>query len=122
MGERKTALYKMISEPNGNRYRFYCDASGALACTTKEAYKADTPEQELQIAWEKEGREVFNQCHKCGKYVIDAMYNAEVLECVQCAPYEMVPNYCKTCGAKIENPSRKCPACGNLLVYEGGTA
>jgi len=42
-----------------------------------------------------------------------------VWECVECAPYEAEPNYCKNCGIKIEKPSKKCPACGYKLVYEG---
>lgn len=118
MGKKRTAAYKVISDAGGNRYRFYCDLSGALACTTN-LIRAETPEKELQLAWETVGRNHFNRCHKCGRWVIDAVYNAEVLECVDCAPYECEPKFCKTCGAKIEKPGKKCPSCGNKLVYEG---
>ena len=52
--------------------------------------------------------------------VVDVMYNAEVLECVSCAPYEEEPDYCKFCGEKINNSLKQCPACGKPLVYEGG--
>ena len=118
MGAQKTAAYKMISDAGGNRYRFYCEMSGALACTTKPI-RAKTPEEELQTAWETVGRKHFNFCHKCGRWVIDAVYNADVWECVECAPYEAEPNFCKNCGIKIEKPAAKCPACGYKLLYEG---
>ena len=118
MGERKTATYKVIKDTGGNRYKFFCDVSGALVCTTKP-YKADTPEEELQLAWENEGKKHFNTCRKCGKFVIEAVFNPEVLECVECAPFEAEAKFCKTCGTKIENPGRICPVCGNTLHYEG---
>ncbi|MBE6565453.1 MAG: hypothetical protein E7655_09310 [Ruminococcaceae bacterium] len=118
MDAQKTALYKRISGSDGNRYKFYCELSGALACTT-EPIRAETTEEELQIAWETVGKIHFNLCHKCGKWVIDAVYNADVWECVECAPYEAEPNYCKSCGIRIDKPFGKCPACGHKLVYEG---
>ena len=118
MGAQKTAVCKMISDAGGNRYKFYCEMSGALACTTKPI-RANTLEEELQLAWETVGIKYFNLCHKCGRWVIDAVYNADVWECVECAPYEAEPNYCKNCGIKIEKLSSECPACRHKLVYEG---
>ncbi|MBE6710782.1 MAG: hypothetical protein E7579_06650 [Ruminococcaceae bacterium] len=118
MEAQKTAAYKVISDADGNRYRFYCELSGALACTT-EPLCAQTPEEELRIAWETGGRKHLSLCHKCGRWVIDAVYNVDVFECVECAPYEEEPNYCKNCGIRIEKTSGKCPACGHKLVYEG---
>lgn len=118
MGANKTAAYKMISDLRGNRYKFYCELSNALVCIT-EPICAETPEEELQIAWEKVGRYYFNLCHKCERWVIDAVYNADIFECVECAPYETEPNYCKNCGVKIEKASGKCHACGHELVYKG---
>ena len=121
MDARKTAVCEKIPGANGNRYRFYCALSGALACTT-EPIRANTAEEEVQIAWETIGRNYFNLCHKCGKWVIDAAYNVEVLECVECAPYEAEPRFCKNCGVKIpetDSPSKKCPVCGHKLMYEG---
>lgn len=120
MDGKKTADYQILTDGGGNRYRFYCDVSGALVCTTKEVYHVDDGE-ELILAWKREGHDHFNRCHKCGRWVIDAVYNAEVLECVECAPYEAEPKFCKTCGAKIGSPVKKCPSCGNSLIYEGGT-
>ena len=118
MNKESIARYRVVADAGGNRYRFYCDASGALACCTK-LYRAETPQQELLLAWENEGAQYFNRCSKCGRYVIDAMFNAEVLECVECAPFEGEPAFCKTCGVKIKSPCRSCPSCGSLLVYEG---
>lgn len=117
--DRITAKYKIIASPKGRQYSFYCDLSGALVCTT-QCVHAVSPDDELRIAWKTEGEQHFNRCHKCGKWVIDPMYNAYVLECVECAPYEEEPSYCKYCGIKIKKESNKCPECGKPLCYEGG--
>ena len=116
--EKTIAAYKIVADSGGNRYKFYCDLSGALVCTTKP-YKADNPEKELLLAWENEGKEQFNVCHRCGKHVSNAMFNVEVLECVECAPIEAEAKFCKHCGEKIDNPTQFCPACGKPLVYYG---
>ena len=118
MLKNKTALYKIISDSGGNRYRFYCDLTGALLCTTKP-YCEQTPEKELERAWITEGKEHFNLCHKCGKWVADVMFNADALECVACAPWENTPEYCKFCGAKVSASDAVCPRCGKLLIYGG---
>ena len=119
MDKRKTAAYKTISDAGGNRYKFFCEALGALACTTEKAYTADTPEKELLLAWNTEGKKYLNLCYKCGRWVVDAMFNPEVMECVECAPFEAEAKFCKTCGARVQVPGRKCSSCGNILHYEG---
>lgn len=108
--------YKVIEEHDGKRYKFYCDLSGELLCTTKP-YKADTPEKELMVAWNAEGKAHFNVCHKCGKFVSDAMFNVDVLECVECSPFEAAPKFCKKCGVKIEENIKFCTLCGTELVF-----
>ena len=120
MEEKKTAAYNITPDTGGNRYRFYCDVSGALVCITSP-YHADTPEEELMLAWEKEGRQHFNQCRKCGRFIIDAVYNPVVFECTDCAPFEYETRYCKSCGAKIDAGAeeRFCPVCKQKLHYEG---
>jgi len=118
MTDVKTAPYKCIADAGGIRYRFYCHLSGAHVCTTGP-YRADTPEQALALAWDREGKQHFNVCHRCGRWVSDAMFNAEVLECVDCAPYEALPRYCKHCGVKLHTHGKTCPACGKPLFYEG---
>ena len=119
MSDRKTASYRAVAGVDGNRYHFYCDLSGALVCTT-QVYHADTPEDELQLAWESQGKAELNYCRKCGKWVSDVMYNADVHECVECAPWQELPNYCPQCGKKLPEPERFCPSCGAKLLYEGG--
>ena len=119
MLDRDVASHKALADGGGYRFLFYCDVSGVHVCTTKEVYHADTPEAALLTAWEAEGRGRFNKCHKCGKWVIDAVYNAEVLECVDCAPYEVEPKFCKNCGTRIEAATRRCFVCGKKLIYEG---
>ena len=118
MTEKNVARHKLLTDSSGYRFLFYCDVSGAHVCTTKEVYHADTPEAALLSAWEAEGRRHFNRCHKCGKWVIDAVYNAEVLECVACAPYETEPQFCKNCGARVQASIRHCQSCGKKLIYE----
>lgn len=118
MAKNKTAAYKIITDSGTNRYRFFCDLSGALVCTTKP-YHEDTPEKELELAWKNEGKVHFNLCHKCGRWVIEAMFNADALECVACAPWENTPKYCKFCGTKVSAIQSLCPKCGKHLIYGG---
>lgn len=119
MPKNKTADYKAVADKVGHRFMFYCQVSGAHVCTTKEIY-AGSAEEALLAAWDTEGYRGFNQCKRCRKWVIDAVFNAEVLECVECAPYEAEPKFCKTCGARIQKPVTHCRNCGNKLIYEGG--
>lgn len=114
----KTAKYKIISDSGGNRYRFFCELSGAHLCTTKP-YSEAHPGEKLELAWEQEGRPNFNLCHKCGKWVSSVMYNADVLECVECAPWEGEAQYCPHCGKAVRRPGRFCSHCKKLLRYEG---
>lgn len=115
----KTSKHKIVKDGSGYRFIFYCDVSDAHVCTTQKIYQGNTEMDALLAAWQAEGRKQFNRCHKCGKWVIDAVYNAEVLECVECAPYEAEPKYCKNCGTKIEESLKICPSCGKKLIYEG---
>ena len=117
---RKTANFRVLPDGNGRRYQFFCALSGAHVCTTRPIL-SDTPELALELAWESEGKQHFNHCSECGNWVIDAMYNVEVLECVDCAPYEGVPLYCKSCGKKVEAANgNRCSKCGAVLAYKGG--
>lgn len=118
MPKKKTAHYKIISDSGGNRYKFFCDLTGALLCTT-EPYNEGDAELELALAWEKEGKKNFQLCNKCGRWVIDAMYNADALECVACAPWENTPEFCKFCGTKVQASDAVCPKCKKLLIYGG---
>ena len=74
MLDRNVARHKTLADGGGYRFLFYCDVSGAHVCTTKEVYHADSPEAALLAAWETEGRGRFNKCHKCGRWVIEAVY------------------------------------------------
>ena len=77
--------------------------------------KKEYTDKELLEAWETEARKCFNKCHKCGKWVIDAMYNVDILECVDCAPWQEQPLYCSNCGASVEACERVCSKCGKPL-------
>ncbi len=85
--ENKTASYKILFDAGGNRYCFFCERSGSVVCTTQPV-RADTLELELWLAWNNEGKKQFNFCPTCGKWVCDAMYNPDKLECVVCSPCE----------------------------------
>ncbi len=113
--KQTTAAYRVISDAGGNRYRFFCDLSGALGCTTSPV-RAGSPREELLLAWQ-EGRRHFNHCPRCGRWVCDAMYNADVLECVDCAPWEERPRFCCKCGTPISGPDTYCRQCGARLQY-----
>ena len=118
MNEHSTAKYKIIVGSGGNRYKFFCDLSGMALCITKPI-RAETQEEELRQAWESEGKYHFNRCTKCGKHVSDAMYNADVLRCVDCAPWEKKPRYCAHCGKELPPASNNkyCKDCGAKLCY-----
>jgi len=118
---KKTAAYRIITDAGGNRYRFFCDLSGAVMCTT-EPVMAETQEKELMLAWEKEGRQQFNHCHRCGKWVCESMYNADVCHCVECTPWEDRPKFCSVCGAPIPADDNFCRKCGAKLLYREVTA
>ena len=118
MKEHGTAKYKILVGADGNRYRFFCASSGMALCTTKPI-RAETQEAELRIAWESEGKYHFNKCTKCGRYISDAMYNADVLKCVDCVPWEKKPRYCAQCGKELPSSpnSKYCKDCGAKLRY-----
>ena len=116
MKDHATAKYRVIADSGGSRYRFFCDVSGMALCTTKPI-RENTQEEELKTAWETEGRQHFNRCGKCGKWVSDPMYNADMLRCVDCAPWQEKPNYCSHCGKPISHSTRYCSACGTRLRY-----
>ena len=116
MKEHATAKYRIIADSGGSRYRFFCDVSGMVLCTTKPV-REDTQEEELKMAWELEGKQHFNRCAKCGRWVSDPMYNADMLQCVDCAPWQEKPNYCTHCGKKLSGNDRFCEACGTRLRY-----
>ena len=120
MEKHKFADYKALKDEMGIRYRFFCQASGMAMVTTKR-YPGTDPEQELEIAWNKEGRSHFNLCHKCGRWVCDAMYNADVLHCVDCTPWEDKPKYCTQCGTKVDITDVFCRKCGVKLQYREET-
>lgn len=115
----RTAPYKIVAENSDGRvFRFFCESSGAAVHTTKPI-RADTESEALKIAWESEGKAEFNKCHACGKYVYDAMYNADVHNCVDCTPWEDPPQFCSKCGSKTLIGDNFCRRCGTRLMYGG---
>lgn len=118
MDESRTriARYKRLSGSDGNRYQFFCEVSGALVCTT-DRILLDTPEREVEFAWQSEGKKCFNRCQRCEKWVSDVAFNVETLECVECSPWEEEPAYCPHCGAKVSEEETFCPECGRRLRY-----
>ncbi len=109
----KIASYKIKNE---NRYSFFCDLSGARVFIT-EPIDGETPKEKLKKAWQLAKPE-FNRCEKCGRYVCDAMYNADTLMCVDCSPWENPPRFCKHCGKAVEREDTFCTGCGTALRYE----
>ena len=116
MEKHKTAAYKVIEKDGGRCYRFFCEASG-MAMVTTRVYRGVPAADEAETAWTGEGREHFNLCHKCGKWVCDAMYNADVMHCADCTPWENKPKYCSLCGIKVAISDIFCRKCGARLQY-----
>ncbi len=114
----KTANYKIIKTEHGNCYEFFCDLSNALICRS-EPVVAETSGEEMMLAWESCGKTYFNRCQKCGKWVMNTMFNPDTLSCVRCDPIEDYPDYCPECGAKTQDPSNFCHICGARLFYGG---
>lgn len=113
---KKTASYKVTADSGGFVFRFFCDSSGELCCTTGPI-RADTEACALDLAWETEGRLHFNRCDRCGHYVSAAMFNLAAGQCVDCAPWvDDYPNFCSQCGTRLSDPeARFCPSCGARL-------
>ena len=116
MEKHKTAAYKVIEKDGGRCYRFFCEAS-EMAMVTTGVYRGVPAADEAETAWTAEGREHFNLCHKCGKWVCDAMYNADVMHCADCTPWENKPKYCSLCGIKVAISDIFCRKCGARLQY-----
>ena len=112
MDEHRTAKYKRIFVRGGVRYSFFCDLSGALVCTTDIRAKDD-----IMDAWHSSGKQMFNLCHRCGRWVSDPMYNPETWECVQCSPWEEKPVFCPQCGKKVVKDGALCHRCHARLKY-----
>ena len=112
MDGQRLATCRKLFEPGGVRYQFFCDLSGALVCTT-----ALQPEDDPGQAWWREGRPMFSQCQRCGRWVSDPMYNAETMQCVQCSPWEEQPAFCPQCGKKVAEDATFCHCCRARLRY-----
>ena len=124
----KIASYKII---NGNRYSFFCDLSGARVfltepieggtpeekCQKRYRVQYNPPEERLKRAWEIAKPEI-SRCKKCGRFVCDAMYNADTFMCVDCSPWENPPKFCRHCGSKVSISDTFCTSCGSALRYE----
>ena len=47
------------------------------------------------------------------------MFNADVLACVDCSPWEDPPKFCAWCGEKVKKGEEFCSRCGKKLQYGG---
>lgn len=119
-----TGKYKIVSQSYlGRRYCFYCEVSGTPVYTT-EPVRADTPEEELRLAWKK-AKPYFNGCSECGKWIRDEAYNIDEMKCIECAPYKTKPRYCTHCGCPVPTGNDYCVRCGKPLqevVFESAAA
>lgn len=116
-GRRRLAKVKITEENGGRVYSFLCDLSGAVIWRTKPV-RGETPEAEYSLAW-NEARLNINSCRRCGRNVIDALYNAETMECVKCSPWQKPPIYCSNCGAKLNEADFYCKLCGKKIKEDG---
>lgn len=115
--ERKRAKFSVTEENDGRVYTFFCDLSGAAVWKTKPI---SAPAQSVadELAWSEAKRNI-NSCHRCGRNVIDALYNPETMECVRCSPWQKPPVYCSSCGARLAENDLYCEVCGHKIRQEG---
>ena len=109
--------YRIEKEENKVIIRFFCQLSGA-AVYGSGPIDAEASEETVKKIWKEEGERSFNRCKKCGKWVCDLMYNPDVFQCVECAPWEAEPNFCVSCGVRIPGPDTYCRSCGQRLRYK----
>ena len=110
--DRRIARYQTIHDADGDRYRFFCEVSGLAVCVTG-IYGNEAVEQ----AWNQEGRQHFDRCSRCGRWVSDVMYNTDTGECVECSPWEDKPAFCLHCGQRVPTNDLFCRRCGSKLRY-----
>ena len=116
--EERIARYDILTGTKGKQYRFRCDVSGEMICLTNPVHAAESAGQELMSVWESEGRQHFNRCRRCGRWVSDAAYNAATLACIECSPWEEDhPLYCFWCGERAAQGQIFCEGCGHRLQY-----
>ena len=114
MNKHPTANYRIVLRDGEASIHFFCDLSGALVCTVKAAPGQTEP---VPDAWEREGKQHFSQCRRCGRWSCDAMYNPDTLQCVDCSPWEEQPAFCPQCGAKVSGNEMFCRRCHVRLRY-----
>lgn len=100
---------------SGGRYRFFCELSGAAVHTTGPIHGGGG--DPLYLAWELDGKQHFNRCERCGRWISDVMYNADTGQCVGCSPWEEAPAFCSRCGAETVPADVYCRSCGEKLQY-----
>jgi len=110
------AKHRVLHGAEGIQVRFFCDLSGAAVCTIPMTGQGSR-EEEIRRIWQISGKNRFNYCKRCGKWVSDSMFNPDVCCCVDCIPWEEEPNYCLRCGERIEEGDRYCRHCGERLRY-----
>lgn len=115
--KRLSPKFRVKEEKGGRVYTFFCDLSGAVLWKSKPI-KADTREEECELAW-NEAKLNINSCRRCGRNVIDALYNVEKMECVSCSPWQKPPVFCSECGVKLGDDDLYCKRCGNRINEEG---
>jgi hypothetical protein len=109
------ARYIKETTPNGDKYTFFCDLSGAVVHTT-DPICAVGEEAALALA-KRESRDYFNRCRQCGKWIGDTVYNIDEAKCVECAPFDMAPHYCTECGGPLKENAETCAGCGARVKY-----
>ena len=109
-----TSRYQVVEQTSlGRRYCFCCEVSKTPVYTTGPI-RADTPEEELALAW-REAKLHFNGCSECGKWIRDEAYNIDEMKCIECAPYKTRPRYCTHCGCPVPTGNDYCIRCGKPI-------
>ena len=83
MNTEFTAKHAMLSADGWFAFQFYCDL--CQNAYTIGRIISPSPDEALAIA-AAEARRHFNRCHRCDKWICDACYNADEMECAECRP------------------------------------
>jgi hypothetical protein len=74
--------YRMSRRNGSYKFQYYC-----VMCDYNHTtgWIEAGSEDEARLLAEKEARQYFNGCHKCGRWICDEHYNKDKMMCVDCA-------------------------------------
>ena len=88
MSPEMTLKSVMEQDETFYRFTFFCELCDHSHTTGR--IRAESVAEARGIA-AREARLLFNRCHACGRWVCDAHYNEDIMQCVICVPKRLLP-------------------------------